>query len=455
VPDFIGSGGVLNPIFQRLVGWLSSGGNGAPTLRFGGDSTDHTWWNPAGLPKPPGVVTDVTPLWLTHLATWVGAARTPLILGLNMGLNDPAQAAAMASAVRGLLPPQFLKNFELGNEPDLYPTARAYSVGRNVLVRQRKRPEGYGFDQYRAEVDAHVAAIHPAAPDINLSAGGFASASWDDLEDDVLQVQRSVRSWSAHAYPLQTCDKDIRRRGGQRYIPKLLAPNAYAPIIDRMRHLVAVATSEGATVQVSEINSAICGGLRGVSDTMAAALWGTDVLFGLAEAGVRTVNFHTWTGSHYGAIDFVRAHGRTVTKVRPLFYGLMLFNRATPPGAKLLPVGPNAPDAKLKTWGTIDRSGTRRFVVINKDVRTGREVVLRLPRGAGREATVERLLAPTLKSQNNVTFGGRGWGGSTEDGAPKGRRRIERVDLSRGSVRLVVPHGSAALVTVKAGARAR
>ena len=30
------------------------------------------------------------------------------------------------------------------------------------------------------------------------------------------------------------------------------------------------------------MNSAICGGLRGVSDTMAAALWGTDILFGLA-----------------------------------------------------------------------------------------------------------------------------------------------------------------------------
>jgi hypothetical protein len=218
-----------------------------------------------------------------------------------------------------------------------------------------------------------------------------------------------------------------------------------------MRHLVAVAASEGASVQVSEMNSAICGGLRGLSDTFASALWGTDMLFGLAEAGVRNVDFHTWTGSHYGAIDFPMVNGRRITKVRPLYYAMLLFNRATPPGSQLLPIGPNPAASKLRTWGTIDPAGTRRFVVINKDVKVGRKVVLTLPAKAAAQATVERLSAPSLKSQNNVTFAGRGWGGSTEDGAPKGKRIIERIDASSGTVRLVVPRGSAALVTVKAG----
>jgi len=455
VPDYLGSDGVPNPIFERLVGWLAQPGGGSPSLRFGGESTDHTWWNPTGQPKPPGIVTDITEPWLAHLAQWAQRTRTPLILGLNMGLKDPAQAAALAGAIRGAIPPHFIKSFELGNEPDLYPTPRAYSVGKNVRVRARKRPEGYGYREYREEVDQYVAAVHPAAPDVNLSGGGFASAAWDDLQDDILTVQRSIRSWSAHAYPLQTCDKDIRRRGGQRYIPKLLAPNAYASIIDRMRHLVAVAASEGATVQVTEINSAICGGLRGLSDTMAAALWGTDILFGLAETGVRNVNFHTWTGSIYGPIEFLRRDGRTVAKVRPLFYALLLFNRAAPRGSRLLAVGPNPPDSKLKTWGTIDREGTRRLVVINKDTKTARKVILKLPEETAKVATVERLLAPALRSQNNVTFGGRGWGGETADGKIKGKRRIERIDVGDGSVRLVVPRGSAALIQVRASAPRR
>lgn len=331
---------------------------------------------------------------------------------------------------------------------------RAYSVRGNVRVRARKRPVGYGYPEYRAEVNEQISAIHPAAPDVALAGGGFASGSWDDLQDDILSVQPTVKSWSAHAYPLQTCDADIRRRGGVRYIPKILAPNAYSSIVDRMRHLVAVAASHGATVQVSEMNSAICGGLRGVSDTMAAALWGTDILFGLAEAGVRSTNFHTWTGSLYGPVDLRRTNGVAEAKVRPLFYGMMLFNRATPPGSKLVPVGPNAGGARLKTWGTIDPQGTHRFVVINKDTKVARKLVLTLPAKAAKTASVERLLSPSLKSENNVTFGGRGWGGWTSDGKPKGKRKIERVDASSGTIRLSVPRGSAALVTVRPGAGA-
>ena len=210
----------------------------------------------------------------------------------------------------------------------------------------------------------------------------------------------------------------------------------------------------GAKVMVSEINSAICGGLRGVSDTFASALWGTDVLFGLAAEGVRNVDFHTWTGSIYGPLEWARKNGVPVAQVRPLFYAMLLFNRATPPGSKLLPVVPNAPGAKLKTWGTVDRNGTRRFVVINKDIEAGRKVVLTAGPGASR-GTVERLVAPSLKSQNNVTFGGRGWGGSTSDGKPKGKRKLERIKSGDGTFRVTMPPGSAALVEVPNATRRR
>jgi hypothetical protein len=448
VPDFIGSGGVVNPIFARLAKTLDDAGS-PPTLRFGGESTDHTWLNPTGQPKPTGIVTDIDQPWLAQLALWVRTTRTPLVLGLNMGLNDPGHAAAMAAALRGALGPAPIRAFELGNEPDLYATPRTYAVGKNVRARLRKREVGYGYPEYRQEINAHVAAVRGAVQDVGLSAGGFASGAWDDLQDSVLAREWAVRLWSVHAYPLQTCDPEIRRRGGTRYIPRLLAANAFTPIMDRARQLTAVAASYGGKVVFSEINSAICGGLRGVSDTMAAALWGTDILFGLASEGVRNVDFHGWTGSQYGPLEFTRVNGKTVGKVRPLFYGMLLFNRAAPPGSKLLPVGPNPPGGKLKTWGTIDRKGTRRFVVINKDVQAGRKVVLNVPGGASR-ARVERLVAPTLRSQNNVTLGGRGWGGSTADGRPKGKRKVERLKAKKKTFRLVVPAGSAALVEVSA-----
>ena len=79
-------------------------------------------------------------------------------------------------------------------------------------------------------------------------------------------------------------------------------------------------------------------------------------------------------------------------------------------------------------------------------------VVLAAGPGA-RRARVERLSAPSLKSQNNVTFGGRGWGGSTSDGVLEGKRKLQRLKSTDGTFRVVMPAGSAALVEVPAPAK--
>ncbi len=446
VPDLIGTGGVVNPIFARLVDRLADEGSGAPTLRFGGDSTDLSWWNPERLPRPAEIETDLDPAWLAHLATWRARTGTPLLLGLNLGMGDHPRAAAMADAAAAALGPAGLAGFEIGNEPDLYASPRRYWVGRTLRVRGQKRPPGYDYAQYRDEVDAHVAAVAPASRGVPIVGGGFAGAAWDDHQADLFERLPAIRSYCAHAYPLKTCDPAVRTRGAAQ-LPKLLAANAYAPIVTRMRHLAGVAAAHGATVRVSEMNSAICGGLRGVSDTFASALWGTDVLFGLADAGVRSVGFHTWTGSIYGPVAFSRAQGRTVGHVRPLFYAMLLFSRATPPGSRLVSVGPNPARGALKTWGTVDPAGTTRIVVINKDPLNERVVSLGVG-GASRVARIERLSAPKLGSVNNVTLAGQGWGGSTRDGKLRGRRRAERTRVAAGSVPVRMPAGSAALVVV-------
>ena len=66
-PSYLG-GTRPNPIFARLMQTLAAPGNGAPTIRIGGNSTDQTWWNPTAAPRPAGVVTDVTPAWLARPA---------------------------------------------------------------------------------------------------------------------------------------------------------------------------------------------------------------------------------------------------------------------------------------------------------------------------------------------------------------------------------------------------
>jgi hypothetical protein len=173
-------------------------------------------------------------------------------------------------------------------------------------------------------------------------------------------------------------------------------------------------------------------------------------MFALADAGVRGVNFHTFTGAFYAPVDFGVAKGHFAGFVHPLFYGMLMFNRATPKGSQLLAVGPNPPTAPLKTWGTIDLAGTRRVVVINKSPAKTRRLVLRVPGGAGR-ARVQRLSGPSITATSGITFGGRSYGAATFDGKLRGKARSERVPRRSGAFRIDIPPASAALVTIRRG----
>ena len=446
VPDYIGSGGKVNEIFARLVRTLGAGGHGAADAALrrqldrrdvvepgrGAAPGDHHHRRHARLARPAGQLERAT--------------RTPLVLGLNLGLADAANAAGLAQAAVATLPPGSVHTFEIGNEPDRYSQPITFHVAGRRLARVQKRADTYEYPQYRSELGAYANAVGPVAPGIALSAGGFASTSWEDHEDDLLS-----NSWlpvfSTHAYALPTCGGATRGRSSRYYTARLLSGRTYQPLVSRAAQLSAVATAHGAAVRVSEANTAICGGVHKGSDTFAAALWGTDVLFGMAEAGVRNVDLHTWTGAWYAPVDFVRVRGRTVGRVRPLFYAMLLFDRATPLGARLLPMGPNVPNAQLKTWATVDAAGTRRVVVVNKDAERPHKVVLRVP-GAGDRARVERLVAPSVGATRGVTFAGQGYVQQTPDGRLRGRHVEEQVVRRSGAFRVLMPAGSAALVTV-------
>jgi hypothetical protein len=156
-----------------------------------------------------------------------------------------------------------------------------------------------------------------------------------------------------------------------------------------------------------------------------------------------------FTGAFYAPVDFGLSKGHFAGFVHPLFYGMLLFSRAAPAGARLLPVGPNSPTGSLKTWGTVDPKGTRRVVVINKSPVKTRRLVLRVP-GGGARGKVERLVGPSITATSGITFGGRGYGAATPDGKLRGKVRTERVSRRGGAFRVDVPPATAALVTVRA-----
>jgi hypothetical protein len=153
--------------------------------------------------------------------------------------------------------------------------------------------------------------------------------------------------------------------------------------------------------RVDEMNSVDGGGVSGVSDTFASALWALDTLFEFLRAGISGVNVHTFPAARYALYSAPR-DGEW--RVRPEFYGLLLFSRAAPAGAQLLrvhaaPAAAANPAVDVRATRGLD--GRLRVVVINKDL-VDHVVALNGPGvPARRTATLSRLLAP-------VTTGGPG-----------------------------------------------
>jgi hypothetical protein len=447
VLDYFGPPGKPNEPFIQLLRTLGGDGVGTPTIRLGGNSGDATWWNPAGRARPAGVETDLTPASLSMLRPATDQAGARFVFGGNLAIADPANAVSFVQAAVAALPPGAVEAYELGNEADLFDRAVTFHVGKLTLKRPQRRPSGYSVRQYLTELDRYIAALNaargPGWPE--LAVGGFARLGWQLQAPAVLDhTGTAARFFQSHGYPLNRC-RGARVRD-DRWREALLGSTGMMPVA-RASHLVRIARPRGVAVRASEINSVTCGGARGVSDSFASALWGADVLFEMAKAGVAGVNFHTWTGAWYSPISFFPGRAAPRVRVRPLLYGMLLFDRTVANGARLLRVAQHRNDV-LKVWATQDAGATVRAAVINKDPRRGRLVRLRLPdvRGSG---SLERLLAPALASKRGVTLGGRSFERTPFDGRLHGTARRARVPESEGTYSFRVPVASAALLTVR------
>jgi hypothetical protein len=441
LPSYTGGPGSPNELFLRLLQTLAAYGNGPPVLRIGGNSGDQSWWNPAAAPRPPNVFTDITPQWVDALSVPVARLGTPVILGLNLALNDPGNAKAFAEAVSSRLPQGSIESLEIGNEPDLYTRPKTFHVGRRVRHRPQHRPT-YGPDQYFQELEAYLGSLSARA--LPLAAGGFASAAWDQFNAPLLdRTAGKVGILTAHSYPLRTCGT-IRRRPRRGLIGRLLA-NSRA--VARVRSIAAIARSRGIPLRLSEANSTVCGGVKGVSDTFATALWATNALFGYLDAGVRGVNIHTWHGAYYAPFEFRRRGNSTVALVRPLFYGMLLFARATAHRAQLLPTDPRRRHG-VRVWATRNVGGTVRVVAVNTSKRVRRRARVELAGVAG-SATLERLTAPGLRAKHRTTLAGKSYGRVTTDAVLHGRHGEATLRPDRGRYKFWLPPASAAMLTVR------
>lgn len=427
-----------NPAFIALVRDLSPGGS--PVIRFGGDTTDWTWWPTPGVPKPPGVTETLTPQWVTMARAVAQAMNGRLIFGINFEADSPAIARTEAQALLKGVGRPLIAGFELGNEPEVYPALGWYTSAAGVPV--PGRPAGYGFRSYLRD----YATVSSALPrDVPLVGPASGAPDWLAGLNSYLAANPRVRIVTFHRYPLHRCYTS-RRSPTYPTIPHLLSRGASAGPATSVRAAVEVAHRRGLPFRVDELNNVSCGGAPGVSNTFASALWGLDTLFNMAKVGVDGVNIHAFNDAIYGPFQVTPGAGGPVVRVRPLYYGLLMFARAAPAGSRLLPTASRAP-AFLRVWATRAPGGTTRIVLINDSRKRAITAAIRPP-GAASAGTLERLLAPGLRAMAHITLAGQTFGPATTTGKLRGSARTATLHPIQGRYVVTLPPGSAALLTL-------
>src|SRR5205807_1672862 len=90
------------------------------------------------------------------------------------------------------------------------------------------------------------------------------------------------------------------------------------------------------------------------------------------------VNIHTFARAFYEPFAVHDRGGVWIGEVRPMYYGLLMFAWAAPPGSRLLPATYGGPRT-LRIWSTRGLGKRLRLVLINDSRRRPATVAVRSP----------------------------------------------------------------------------
>ena len=377
----------LSVEYQLLARWLGAGpcppaalvhairSLGSPAIRIGGDSQEQT--APSGSPPHPGV-SDLPAGFWSRLGCLERKTAVTVVVGLNLASDEPAWAATLAADARAVIPATRLR-FELANEPDIYGGHVPWWNGTRLV--HGPMP----FATYLARARRLAAEIGTANP---IEGPDFASGRW------VKTVPALVRTLhlsvlDAHFYPLDAC-----RSSAGATAAALLSRAIQLKIDERLR-IARDARAAGLPALISEANSISCGGVAGVSDSPAAAVWAVRLLVEALRAGFGSVRFH----SSVGAYDPFTVAGGAVT-LRPLGLGLRAAAALLVGGAELRAV----PSARAFDGVAVSDGAAVTYLLSNYGA-ASRPVAVPARGSVRIEAIVAR--APTVREWTAAASGGR------------------------------------------------
>ncbi len=282
-------------------------------LRIGGGTSAYTTFSEQAPPGPPpfevfgpdtsktvknGTITSA--LALRNLRAFLDATGWKCLYGLNLGQGTKENAAAEAEAVCRILGPRLLA-LQIGNEPD--------SLGRF-------RPKGWGPEDYIREwLEFHDAIVARApqakfaGPDISNKLSFLTAFAQMALEHrDIILLTTHYYAMGPAGNPLATMEN-------------LLSPDPKLTTMPWQKVCIVRDAMHAARLpcRISEANSCWNGGLAGVSDTFASALWCADMMLHFGALGMAGVNLH---GGGNGWYSPIVGSPSTGFERRPEYFGI-------------------------------------------------------------------------------------------------------------------------------------
>jgi hypothetical protein len=404
---------------------------GVSNLRIAGNTLDRdTLWVPAGQlppdPKPDWVQDIVTPADVQRLGKLLDVTGWKAEVGINVGRWDAALGADQAKAMTRILGRKLVA-VECGNEPDQW-------AGKAL------RPAGYDYAAYHADWAACADAVgheRIAGPDTAGTSSSWASSLAADEHDRMAML-------TVHQY---AAGPDIT-------IPQMLSGAQRTAQLGSVATNLAAARANGLPMRVDEANSAYSGGVDGVSNTYASALWGLDYSLSMAQAGVAGVNIHgglgvcndpIWNGKFQRYTPFCAANKAyelaQVYQAMPIYYGLWMARQMGP--GRFLPVTV-ATGRNVSAYAVRGDDGHTRIAVIQKDDTSAAPVTVSLTVGGrARSAKVLHLTGAALNAAPTAVQGA-----TVDIAGHLNPGRPDTVGVRNGALTLDVAAGSAAIVTL-------
>jgi hypothetical protein len=411
-----------------LVRLLRSLGPGL--LRFGGITADqNVGWADSVTPRPAWATSVIGPAQMHAIGVLARRSGWQVLLTVGMAHYEPQSAAREVASAHAALG-RNLVAVEIGNEPDAF--------GRHGF-----RALPWGAQQFEEQVASYREAIAALTPGIALVgpdvSGSGAFAEWGFAE----ALSQAPALLTGHHYPL-----------GCTHVP---APSIELLLSAPIRGLEArsletylsISRSSNIPFRVDETNSVSCGGVAGISNTYASALWAAAYVGQGMAAGTVGVNLQSNPTNCAGYTPLCAADPAALAagqmRAQPDWYALLLTRSLV--GYRPLPTTISASLVpNLAAYGFDGPAHTRKLLLVDEEAPGSRPLALRVPLGAGLGAArVLRVTGPSLGATEGVRLGGHAVAANGKWQAPI---HGEAAPVHGGVLTLRLNPASAALVTV-------